>query len=404
MSGSKLSRRKVLKYAAAGAAGGIALPYFIPSGVLAADGKPGANDRVVIGFIGCGGRAQQLMSQMPAGGQIVAIAVCNLKRPEEYVAKQKNDWKVYQDFRKMLDTEKLDAVFIATPDHVRTGIAVQCCQAGKDIYAEKPLTAYIGEGRVLVNTARKHKTVFQVGTQQRTMEMNRFACEFVRKGGLGKLKYVQGMCYTGPKRFPGLPEEPVPEKDDYNVWLGPTPFRPFNHDIQFGWHQWRDYSGGEMTNWGAHGLDQIQWAMGMSDSGPVEIWPVSEGPNGKVSMRYANGVEVRFEIEMGQGRGPMGRDLRRRKRQDRNQPQQVHHLSQGSRQGRPVAGRGEKVGRRRLDRPAPYPELFGLHQDARAPQCRRRNRPPLGQPLPLGQHRPRNGPQAPLGSGEGGIH
>ena len=198
MSGSKISRRKALKFAAAGAAGALAVPYFVPSSVLAADGHPGANDRVRIGFIGTGHRANQLMDQVPPPGQIVSVSDCYLKHAEDTVAAKKTNWTVYQDFRKMLDKEQLDGVVIATPDHVRAGLAIQVCQAGKDVYAEKPLTAYIGEGRALVNAARKYKTVFQVGSQQRTMEVNRFACDFVRNGGLGKLKFVQGVNYTGP--------------------------------------------------------------------------------------------------------------------------------------------------------------------------------------------------------------
>lgn len=298
MAHSKISRRKVLQYSA----GAAAIPYFVPSSVLGSAGKPGANDRVVIGFIGTGHRARQLMDQVPAGGKIVCIADCYRKRAEEAVAEKKADWKIYEDYQKMLDEQKLDAVMIATPDHVRTRIAIHACQAGKDVYAEKPLTAYIGEGRVLVNAARKYNRVFQVGSQQRTMEVNRVACEFVRNGGLGKLEKVLGVNYPGPKVYTSLPAEAVPEGDNWDVWCGPTPLRPFSSQLQFSWMRWRDYSGGEMTNWGAHGLDQIQWALGASHTGPVEIWPVTPGPNGKVSMRYANGVLVSLELD----KGPQG--------------------------------------------------------------------------------------------------
>ena len=132
--------------------------------------------------------------------------------------------------------------------------------------------------------------------------MNRFACELVRTGGIGKIKKVQGICYTGPRDYDGLPEQQVPDGDDWDRWQGPTAWRPFNHALQFGWMGWRAYSGGEMTNWGAHGVDQIQWALGMSQTGPVEVWPITAGPNGKVGMRYANGVVVSYELE----RGPHG--------------------------------------------------------------------------------------------------
>jgi predicted dehydrogenase len=304
---SQHSRREVLQYAAGAAAavaGAIAMPQFIPSTALATEGKPGANDRVVIGFIGCGNRAKQLMDQVPPPGQIFAVADCYLKRAQDAVAEKRSKWSVYQDYREMLDKEKLDAVVIATPDHARARIAIHACQAGKDVYAEKPLTAYIAEGRALVNAARKHQRVLQVGSQQRTMELNRAACEFVRDGGLGKLSFVQGMNYPGPQRYTGLPAEPVPEGDNWDGWCGATELRPFNSQLQFAWMRWRDYSGGEMTNWGAHGVDQIQWALGMSQAGPVELWPVGPGTDGKVSMRYVNGVEVRMELSI--GHGPMG--------------------------------------------------------------------------------------------------
>jgi len=284
------------------AAGAAAIPWIVPGGVLAAADRPGANDRVVIGFIGTGGRARQLMDHVPAGGRIVAISDCFAQRMTETLQQKGTDWKTYADYRKMFDAEKLDAVVVATPDHARVLPCIRACEAGLDVYAEKPLTLTVAEGRVLVGAVRKYQRVFQVGSQQRTMEMNRFACELVRSGGIGKLRVVQGMCYPGPRRYTGLPEQPLPEGLDWDAWCAQTPLRPYHPQLHFGWMGWRSYSGGEMTNWGAHGLDQIQWALGMSESGPLEIWPESEGPNGKVSMKYANGVLVRLELD----RGPAG--------------------------------------------------------------------------------------------------
>ncbi len=182
---------------------------------------------------------------------------------------------------------------------------IHACQAGKDVYAEKPLTLYIREGRVLVDVVRRHQRVFQVGSQQRSMEMNRIACELVRSGGLGKIQEVRTMNYGPSEASPAqpLPEEPVPNGLNWDVWLNQAAWRPFNSQWM-GWMRWRDFAGGEMTNWGAHGVDQIQWALGMDQTGPVEMWPVTPGPSGQVRMRYANGVEVRFALE--EGRGPMG--------------------------------------------------------------------------------------------------
>lgn len=274
----------------------------IPGHVLSAPGRPGANDRVIIGFIGTGGRSRQLMDHVPDEGKIVAICDCYQRRSAETLEQKKADWTVYQYHEEMLEKENLDAVVVGTPDHARVLPCIHACQAGLDVYAEKPLTLTVKEGRTLVGFARQHGTVFQVGSQQRTMEMNRFACEFVRTGKIGRIKVVQGICYTGPRDYDGLPAQPVPEGDDWDRWQGQTPFRPFNHALQFGWMGWRAYSGGEMTNWGAHGVDQVQWALGMSHTGPVELWPITPGPHGKVGMRYANGVQVNYELE----RGPHG--------------------------------------------------------------------------------------------------
>lgn len=312
MAPSRVSRRDVLKLTAA-AAGAFAVPYLIPREVLGYQGQPAASETVIVGFVGCGGRARQLMGQMPSGGRIVSVSDCFLTKANEAVDQHHADWKIYQDYRKMFDEQKLDAVVVATPDHIRVRVCIQACQAGKDVYAEKPLSAYIAEGRALVKAARKYKRVVQVGSQQRTMEVNRCACDFIRKGGLGKIKLVQAVCYPGSRRFTGLPEEPIPAGDDWDAWMGATPKRKFNSKIQFNWGQWWDYSGGETTNWGAHGLDQVQWALGMSLTGPTKIWRVGKPDPDKptpVHFQYANGVTVKMELKDGPGGGAIFRGER----------------------------------------------------------------------------------------------
>jgi predicted dehydrogenase len=286
------TRREFLKRSAA-ASTAFAAPTIIPARVLGRDGAPSANEQIILGVIGVGGRCNQLIDQVPAGAKIVAAADCYLKRAKDAAERRKAKWNIYQDYHKMFDKEKLDAVIIATPDHARTLPCMYAVIRGLDVYAEKPLTAYIAEGRTLVNAVRKHNRIFQVGSQQRTMEINRFCCEFIRDGKIGKVTQVSAVNYTGPQRIKDMKEQPVPPTDDWNTWLGPTEFRPFNHDLQFGWMRWRDFSGGEMTNWGAHGVDQIQWALGKSETGPTELWP--DGPRGVVAMKYADGTPVRFE-------------------------------------------------------------------------------------------------------------
>src|SRR5574340_913963 len=155
---SRLSRRELLKSAAA-AAGAIAVPYYIPRGVLAADGKPGANGRVTIGAIGVGGRATLLLEQLPEDGQIVALCDCIVPRAEKFKADHKGNWPIYQNYHQILDRKDIDAVIIATQEWQRVTPSIHACQAGKDIYGEKPLTLCAREGRVLVNAVRKHNRI-----------------------------------------------------------------------------------------------------------------------------------------------------------------------------------------------------------------------------------------------------
>jgi predicted dehydrogenase len=297
------TRRDFLKRTAA-ASTALSAPLFIPAHVLGRENKTSANEKVIIGVIGVGGRCNQLIDQVPEGGKIVAAADCYLQRAKDAANKRKAKWKIYQDYQQMFEREKLDAVIIATPDHARTLPCIRAVQAGLDVYAEKPLTAYIREGRILVNAVRNNKRVFQVGSQQRTMEINRFCCEFIRDGKIGKVKRVVAVNYSAPSRIPKLAGEAVPPTDDWATWCGPTQLRPYNHDLQFGWMRWRDYSGGQMTNWGAHGVDQIQWALGKSETGPADLAP--DGPNGIVLMHYADGTPVRFEREEAKAGGLMG--------------------------------------------------------------------------------------------------
>ncbi len=299
----RISRRRLLKDALAGTAGVLAVPSLIPARVLASDGKPGANERIGIGAIGVGHRATLLLDQLPGDARIVALCDCNLPRAEEFRSKRKGRWPLYQHYKDLLDRKDIDAVIVGTGEFQRVLPCIHACQAGKDVYAEKPLTLYIAEGRALVNAARRYDRVVQVGTQQRSMAMNRVACELIRSGGLGKILEVRAVNYPSSEPSPAepFPEEPTPAQFDWDVWLNQASQRSYNRKWM-GWGRWRDFAGGEMTNWGAHGVDQIQWALGMDGTGPVEMRPLKPGPNGEVEMRYANGVPVRFVL----ARAPMG--------------------------------------------------------------------------------------------------
>jgi hypothetical protein len=206
----------------------------------------------------------------------------------------------YKDFRDLLARRDIDAVVIAVPDHWHAYIAIAACEAGKDVYCEKPLSLTIHEARAMVQAARKYDRVFQTGSMQRSSNEFRQACELVRNGRIGKVKQV--IVDVGPPSVPcDLPEEPMEPGLNWDLWLGPAPQRPYNsvlsprgvHQHFPDWRNYREYSGGAMTDWGAHHFDIAQWGLGMDESGPVEIIP-PEDPKATRGVRYlyANGVEM----------------------------------------------------------------------------------------------------------------
>jgi len=299
------SRRIFLKKGVSIAVG-LSVPCFVPCGVLAGPGRPGANDRVHIGVIACGARAEYLIKNMPPAGRVVAICDCDTPKMDGLLRRSGGpEWATYQDFRNMIDRQKMDAVIVATVDHARVLASILACQAGMDVYAEKPLTLTIGEGQALIRAVRKYKRILQVGTQQRSMEPNHWAVEKIRRGAIGKVKTVLARQYKSPFFYKSLPREPVPAGLDWDLWSGQAPMHPYNHQLQKklkgwqGWPQWRDYSGGDVTLHGAHAADQIQFTLGKDDTDPVEIWPVSTGRDALIRMRYEDGTEIRFERDFG---------------------------------------------------------------------------------------------------------
>jgi len=294
---------------------GATLPQILPSGVLAQAGRPGANDRIGIGMIGMGRQMQGLLKGVLARpeARLTAVADVNLNRAKSVATR--HEAVAFQDYRRLLERQDVDAVITATPEHWRLLICVHSCQAGKDVYAEKPLTLTIREGRLITQAARKYNRVFQVGSQQRSSWQNYSGCKLIREGGLGKISKV--IAYNYPSPWEGkFPAQPVPDGLDWDMWCGPAEPVPYHQDLYMpranpGWLSFRPYSGGEMTGWGAHGLDQIQCALGMDESGPVEVWTEGEKFNPptytqpesqkrgdditvhpKVFFRYANGITV----------------------------------------------------------------------------------------------------------------
>lgn len=288
-----MNRRSFLRGAAA------AFPY------VAAPTVRGANDRVEIGFVGLGGRARWLIQHEDFGeARIVAVADCWQPRLGEAARLHPGgaEWRKYPDHRAMFDREKLDAVFVETATHQRVWVAMQALQAGFDVYAEKPLTLTVEEGRVLTRAVRHYRRVLQTGTQQRSMPINIYASNLVASGRIGKIEKVIVCNFLGPERWTPRPAEPVPEGLNWDLWCNQAELRPYHSLLHRGWARWWDYDGGGqswgVSGWGTHSLDQVQAALGTSETGPVEIWPVEPGPRGKLAMRYANGTVVSLEQEI----------------------------------------------------------------------------------------------------------
>jgi predicted dehydrogenase len=206
------------------------------------------------------------------------------------------------DFRHVLDAKDIDAVIIATPDHWHALMAVMACQAGKDVYCEKPLSLTIREGRRMVEAARRYGRVFQTGSQHRSKLHTRLACELVRNGRIGKvhtiITNIPGCNWTPPP----VPDGPAPPELDYDLWLGPAPYRPYNEKrVHYVFRFFWDYSGGQMTNFGHHANDLAQWGNGSDDTGPISAEGTAQyEPNGwyevpmkcEATLEYANGAKL----------------------------------------------------------------------------------------------------------------
>ncbi|REJ89275.1 MAG: gfo/Idh/MocA family oxidoreductase [Planctomycetota bacterium] len=261
-----MNRRKFLKSAAAT----VAAPYVIPSSVF------GANERVAVGCIGVRNQGKgNLQRFQNAGCDIVAICDVDANvRAEaaQVVDKAGGKPELYEDYRKLLDREDIDAVVVTTPDHWHALLTIHACQAGKDVYCEKPLSLTIAEGRRMVQAARDNNRIVQTGSQQRSSSEFWKACTLVRNGAIGEIEQV--LVGIPGCNHPGKlgPNTEPPSELNYDLWLGPAPERPYNEKrVHYNFRFWWDYSGGQMTNFGAHHLDIAQWGLGRDDSGPVAV-------------------------------------------------------------------------------------------------------------------------------------
>lgn len=302
------TRRTALKGGLAGILSYAVAPVFLPSRLF---GNTAPSNRLNVGMIGnglqcSGGHFPALLARDDV--RLLAFCDVRLSKAERlrdlaqrsYGASspggQYKGLEVYQYHEQLLARDDIDVVWICTPDHWHVPLSIAAMKAGKDVYCEKPLTLTIREGRTLVETARQCGRVLQTGSQQRSNGSFRKAAEIVRNGWIGELTGVRTSLGEFPQP-PVLAEQPVPDGFDYDRWLGPTPWRPYNEDrvkgdFGGGWRCFYEYGARKNGDWGAHHFDIIQWALGMDDSGPVHFIP--KGFNGAPYQThvYANGVKV----------------------------------------------------------------------------------------------------------------
>jgi len=309
------SRREFLRASAAAAAAATAVPgRFSRADAAGAENRP-PNDRPNVACIGVGGRGMVIARQASKFGHIVAVCDADLAYAEK--ARQAFDGKpdVAQDYRRVLERADVEVVINATPDHWHTLVNVAACQAGKDVYTEKPLTLTIDEGKILRNVVQKTGRVVQVGTQQRSEKPFQTAIELVRNGRIGHLKQVWvALPYYSTRGGP-FPTEPVPKTLDWDLFQGQAPERPYcttRAHVNFRW--WYEYAGGITTDWGNHHMDIAHWGMDCETTGPISVDARGLFPNeGKPDcyntadrffsrMVYPNGVEVLYFIALGDRR------------------------------------------------------------------------------------------------------
>ena len=331
----QITRRNFMGRAAA-ISGIITVPWIIPGSALGAGENVKSSERITVGLIGHGIMGRGHLRRLVGDRDIQVLAVCDVDRirredakrvvDETYTANRSNGTysacTTYNDYRDLLSRSDIDAVVIVTPDHWHTLLAIDAAKAGKDIYCEKPISITVRQGRKLVDTVRRYNRIFQTGTQYRSIPTIRQVCNFVRKGGLGKVKQVFTLWtklggFFGAPRFKPyrhlmdientgksyiplditLPAEEVPEGLDWDLWVGPALWHPYNPAYHLNpspgvvpWAFCEDFGVASSTWHHSHSADVIQYALGMEESGPVEFIHPSTGEYPTLTYRYSNGT------------------------------------------------------------------------------------------------------------------
>jgi hypothetical protein len=277
-------------------------PYVIPASALGADGRPAPSNRITMGCIGMGGQGTGDMRGYLGHNQVQVLAVCDVVKGKRDNAKGIVDQRyadqgcaASNDFREIVARPDIDAVLIATPDHWHAIVAIEAMKSGKDVYCEKPESLTIRESREMVRTARRYARVFSGGSQRVWEDYNNLH-RWVRSGAIGDVQEVW-VSVGGPSAECFLPEEPIPPGLDWDLWLGPAPWGPYNRG-RLNFRAWRDYSGGGMTDWGAHGFGGALFACNLHETGPVQIIPPDGKDHPHLTYVFANGIRIYH----GQGR------------------------------------------------------------------------------------------------------
>jgi len=307
MDATRITRRGLLKRAA----GLVAAPYVVSAAALGKGGTVAASERITLGFIGVGIMGHGHVRVCSHHGDAQILAVCDVDRwrresakaivEQSYAAQPSRrgtgGCRAYNDLRDLLARDDIDAVLIATGDRWHALATILAAKAGKDIYCEKPVSLTVREGRAMERAVRRHDCVFQSGLQQRTTGEFRKACRLVASGAIGKVRVVY-VNFQGTCGDVGLPAEPVPDGLDWDLWLGPAPWRAYNRRFHpYGrpphvvpWHFCRDFGGGNLTSNTVHAFDVVQWGLDADDSGPVEVIPPAAGRYPVLTYRYAGGT------------------------------------------------------------------------------------------------------------------